>query len=74
VLAAADGRVDCVLAWAVGSWPVSARMAATAGGTGGDGGEDRDLVHVGVVEGLDVEGLIQRSLDGFGVQVAGLGE
>jgi len=44
------------------------------GGAGGDGGEEGDLVHVVFVEGLDVEGLIQRGLDALGVQGDGVGK
>jgi hypothetical protein len=44
------------------------------GCAGGDGGVEDDLVHVGVVEGLDVEGLVERGLDGLGVQVGPAGK
>jgi hypothetical protein len=44
------------------------------GGAGGDGGEDGDLVYVVVVEGLDVEGLVEGGLDVLGVDVDGAGQ
>ena len=44
------------------------------GGAGGDGGEQSDLVHVVLVEGLDVEGLVEGGLDVFGVQGDGVGQ
>jgi hypothetical protein len=50
-------------------------MAATGGGgAGGNGGSEGHPVEVGVVEGLDVEGLVERGLDGLGVQVGASGQ
>jgi hypothetical protein len=45
-----------------------------AGRAGGDGGIDADLVVFGVIDGLDVEGLVEGGLDAVGVQVDGAGE
>jgi hypothetical protein len=43
-------------------------------GAGRDGGVEGDPVHIGVVEGLDVEGLVEGGLDGLGVQVHTVGQ